>query len=155
MRLKTNKGSLIQRSKLGVGKQIGQQIYAHKLYMNQIIPQDILKKALEQMPSFKFNTIVWNKKEKTIRFDSAENFNTAREPTAGEYIKVNYKTNSIKKGVTNSIWHHKWMWVKDDYKGFDVQESFEWSKKWLGKLNTTAKGSSRCWELQLKEVGLK
>jgi len=109
MKLKTLKGSIIQRSKYGVGKQMGQHIYVHKLYMDQVIPQEFLLDALELCDIFEFNTVMWNNSKQTIRFDSAKDFDTAREPKAGEYITVNYKSHAIREGVTNYIWHHKWL----------------------------------------------
>ena len=59
------------------------------------------------------------------------NFDTEDEPTVGNYTNVNMDKDTLKTGNSNSIWHHKWVWVMDDYPGFDVQESIERSKRWL------------------------
>jgi len=155
MKLKTYKGSTIQRSKYGVGKLIVGQVYVHKLYMSEVIPHEILSKALDKLNVFEFNTVMWDEPKKIIRFDSAKNFDTAREPSAGKYVRVNYDTGKVTKGTTHFIWHHKWIWVKDSYKGFDVQESFEWSKEWLSKIKTMAKWTPKQWKKQLAKVGLK
>ena len=157
MKLKTNKGSVIQRSKYGVGKQMGSNLYAHINYLDSAIRnQDLIFLCSLLLPEdFNPNCFCINYKEGWIRFDEAPDFDTAREPTVGLTYKIYYNESRIVKRQVNQIWHHKWMWVKDDYKGFDVKESFEWSRKWLSKFDEPAKGSPQCWKLQLKEAGLK
>jgi hypothetical protein len=127
--------------------------------MEEVIPKDILGKAIEcifgnrLILNLPCNTVVYNLKDKSVRFDSAPNFNTEREPCAGNFIKV-FIDGHIEDGKTDSIWHHKWLWVKDDYRGFDVKKSYNWSKKWLKHL-TSPSGSIKIWQDQLKKVGLK
>jgi hypothetical protein len=121
--------------------------------MSEIVPEKILQNALKWIPKgLQYNTIAYNRKLQTVRFDEALNFDSAREPWAGGFLKV-FPNGPITVGHTEAIWHHKWLWVKDDYKGFNVQESYEWSKLWLSKL-TAPSGSLRVWQQQLAEVGL-
>ena len=134
--LKTLKGSVIKRSsKYGVGKEIGGQIYFHKNYVDDICPNlyELAKDILEEeYPDFKYNCLMYDKKKPdTLRFDEAPDFDSAREPMPG----------------------HKWLWVKDDYKGFDVEESYEWSKKWLEKISSPS-GYIDKWKAELKDAGL-
>ena len=59
---------------------------------------------------------------------------TADEPSLYDSIKVDIdgKTKYSKYDESNPpIYHHKWLFVKDDYKGFDVEKSKERSQKWL------------------------
>lgn len=152
--IKTNRGSIIRRYKNNVGKDIGGQIYVHKIYAHEVIPDAILKHGLKYVPKdFNYNSIMWDKNRNIIRFDSVKNFDTEREPVVGDYVAV-LPDGSIKQGNSKYIWHHKWLWVKDDYKGFDVPESVEWSKKWLSKLNEPASGKLENWNMQLKKIGL-
>ena len=45
--------------------------------------------------------------------------------------------------------------VDNDYIGFDVKASWEWSKKWLSTLRETADGNSKeAWEAQLHKFNL-
>lgn len=133
-RLKTSKGSVIKRSKLGVGKDIGGTIYLHKQYKDSVPDQDLLKNAEaildKEYPEFKYNVIKYGYKNKVIGFVNSPDFDTSDEPVAGEYVNV-FQDGKTKHGSTKSIWHHKWLWVKDDYKGFDVGKSFERSEIWL------------------------
>jgi hypothetical protein len=159
--LKTNRGSVIRRFKDNVGKKVGTSLYVHKLYADEVIPKNILQKAEEILtrsnPDFAYNSIMFDPQRGIIRFDEAPDFDTASEPTVGNYITVflnRRNTSPPQKGHSNSIWHHKWLWVKDDYTGFDVEKSKEWSRQWLAKLNEPAKGSKLHWHSQLKNAGL-
>lgn len=156
--LKTMKGSAIKRSKYGVGKEIGGDIYLHKQYALDVVPEDILDDAktmlAEYDPSFRYNCIRYSPKTGAVSFQEAPDFDTAREPVVGDYITV-FPDGTIKTGHSNYIWHHKWLWVKNDYKGFDVQESWEWSKKWLSVLQEPSDGNGIArWDSQLKRYGL-
>ena len=77
-----------------------------------------------------------------------------REPIVGDYITVKLN-GDVRAGHSNYIWHHKWLWVMNDYTGFDVEESWNWSKEWLNTLKETAdsNGISR-WDVQLKKYNL-
>lgn len=156
--LKTLKGSIIKRSsKYGVGKEIGGQIYFHKNYVDDICPNlyELAKDILEEeYPDFKYNCLMYDKKKPdTLRFDEAPDFDSAREPMPGVMLSVDTSTGKIIKRYSPQIWHHKWLWVKDDYKGFDVEESYEWSKKWLEKISSPS-GYIDKWKAELKDAGL-
>lgn len=158
-RFKTKHGSVIQRYHDNVGKQVGHSLYVHKLYADEVIPKAVLNKALEIMtrsnPGFDYNTLMWDVKQKIVRFDQAPDFDTAQEPHVGEYISVSLDGKfPPRKGHSSSIWHHKWLWVKDDYTGFDVDKSKEWSKLWLSKLDEPAKGTDLTWRSQLRKYNL-
>lgn len=159
--LYTLKGSKIQRYKNNVGKEIHGCIYVHRNYMEEVIPRDILEKALKNLgrwywyyiqPPPSFNTVVYNLSDNSIRFDSSTNFDIDREPCANKFFKV-FTNGNVILGHTKSIWHHKWLWVKDDYSGFNVKESYNWSKTWLGKI-TSPSGSASIWKNQLKKARL-
>ena len=37
----------------------------------------------------------------------------------------------IKQKASPQIYHHKWLFVNDDYDGFNTEESIERSRRWL------------------------
>lgn len=165
-KLKTYSGSVIQRSpKYGVGKEIGGDIYVHKFYAEDVVPEEILKacnRALDYTQSgFLFNCIRYSPKTQSISYQESPDFNTAREPIVGDYITVFYDPRLdpedfvLKKGHSNYIWHHKWIWVRNDYPNFDVNQSWLWSRKWLSTLKETSDGNgiSR-WNAQLDKYDL-
>lgn len=156
--LKTLKGSVIKRSSnYGVGKEIGGQVYFHKDYVEDICPHlyELAKDILEEKyPDFSYNCLMYDKRTpEVLRFDEAPDFDSAREPTPGNMLSVDTNTEKIVKRFSPQIWHHKWLWVKDDYKGFDVEESYEWSKKWLEKISSPS-GYKDKWIAELKDAGL-
>ncbi len=158
-RLRTKHGSVIRRYRDTVGKQVGNQLYVHKLYASEIIPKPLLDKAEAIMtrafPDFNYNCLMIDIKRKILRFDETKDFDTASEPHVGDYIVVSLDGSSqAKKGHSDSIWHHKWLWVKDDYTGFDVDKAKEWSKLWLAKLDEPAKGTDLTWQSQLRNYGV-
>lgn len=131
--LKTKKGSPIKRSKYGVGKLIGGSLYLHRNYVNDL-PSELhhkVIKAEEYLDGFKYNTVTIKLNGDTVSFVNSPDFDTSPEPTVGDYVVVDYNSGKVKKGSSKSIWHHKWLWVKDDYKGFDVDDSVERSEKYL------------------------
>jgi hypothetical protein len=146
--LKTLNGSAIKRSKLGVGKDIGGEIYLHKDYEQLIPDQEALKKAKQVLkasyPDFTYNTLKFSKIKFT--FFSSPDFDTADEPTAGSYVTVIGDT--AKAGKTASIWHHKWLWVQDTYQGFDVEAAYKRSAKWLKlpNIDFSRIGNKAIWE---------
>lgn len=160
--LKTLKGSRIYYAKGGIGKKVGDKIYIHKNYALDVIPTDVWYEAQSILhdfnPGFKYNCVCYSSKENVIRFDEAPDFDTAREPHPGKMLTLNlntfYKTMELKESYSEAIWHHKWEWVTEDYDGFNVQDSYEWSKLWLSKVNEVASGSLVKWKEQLKKVGL-
>jgi hypothetical protein len=147
--VKTLNGSTIKRSKYGVGKDIGGEVYLHRKYEDIIPDQEGLTKAkavlAEKHPDFKYNTLKFSKAGFT--FFASPDFDTVDEPTPGKYIRV-LADGTAKAGETKSIWHHKWLWVKDDYTGFDVDEAYRRSKAWLTipDIDFARIGSKAIWE---------
>ncbi len=154
----TRKGNRITRSKYGVGKVMCFCVYAHKNYAHKIIPMEILINAeavlYEKYPDFQYNCLKYDTNTQTVSFQEGPDFDTAREPVVGDYVSV-FPDGKTRKGHSEYIWHHKWLWVEDDYKGFDVEASFNWSQKWLSVLTETADGNGiQRWKAQLKRFGL-
>jgi len=176
--MKTLKGSKIERYLGLVGKQMYGTVYVHKDYASRIMPASVLDRAFKEVtkayPGFKYNVVEWdshhdpktlgkgNRGYDIVRFSESPDFNTAREPHVGELWQVqlliqedgSVVPTSVQHSHSNAIWHHKWLWVMDDYKGFDVQASKEWSAKWLSKFKEPAKGTDRTFQVQLKKYGV-
>lgn len=158
--LKTLKGSKIWYSKYGVGKRVGSKIYFHKSVWDKIVPEDVWNRALEvleinKMKLIWFQTVCYDFKQPNIvRFDTCPGFNFQEEPMVGHMFFVNVSFGVVTDKYNNQIYHHKWLWVTEDYDGFDVHESYEWSKLWLSKLPETASGRPYLWEDQLKKYNI-
>jgi hypothetical protein len=146
--LKTKKGSLIKRSKFGVGKLIGGYLYLHRNYINDL-PPELKQKIIaaeEYLDGFEYNTVKVGLKNDVVTFINSSDFDESPEPTVGKYVSIN-SSGDTKTGSSNAIWHHKWLWVKDDYQGFDVEDSFERSKKYLEMdIDFSRIGNKTFWE---------
>lgn len=149
-KLKTQKGSVIKRSpKYGVGKYIGGTIYVHRQYEDVIPNISDIKKALKKdIGDFKYNVVAYDGAGSKARFIEAKDFDTADEPTVGNYIIYDFKNGVTKHGTTDTIYHHKWLFVKDDYKGFNVQQSYDRSARWLAipDINFSKIGHKKYWK---------
>lgn len=121
---------------------MGSQVYVHADYADGVVPAETLAKAKlvlnDELPSFQYNCLMYDTKTGLVRFDQAPDFDTAREPIPGDTVTVNPATSSIvARRYYDAIWHHKWLWVQNDYDGFSVEDSWEWSKKWLSTIRKT------------------
>lgn len=145
--IRTQKGTPIRRSGLGVGKDIGGAVYLHRQYASALPDQNRLHEAEQHLPDgFDWN-VVKATKDGTFTFFNSPDFDTAPEPTGGDYILVG-RGGWLKEGHTNSIWHHKWLWVRDDYTGFDVEKSKQRSRQWtaLPDIDYNRIGNKQFWE---------
>ena len=157
--LKTLKGSPIKRSKFGVGKSIGDSIYVHKDYVKDVVPANIYEQAEailnEAYPDFQYNCIKYTPTANRIAFQAVPEFDTAREPAVGDYIIVDVDDGTARKGHSDYIFHHKWLWVNNNYNGFDVADSWNWSKQWLSVLQEPSDGNGiERWNNQLNKYNL-
>lgn len=134
-RLKTRKGSAIKRSKWGVGKDIGGSLYVHINYVPtefRDMVDEARMKILISHPTFDPNIVRVDYKKGSVAFYDSPEFDNSNEPAAGEMIVV--KDGVVAKPrMVKQIWHHKWLWVGDDYRGFNAEEAFKRSENWLSK----------------------
>jgi len=125
-------------------KKICGRIYAHKDYIKSLsitaIPQIIeaLQVVKETLDDFQWNTVrikpdaVGGLEE--VSFQYSPDFDTADEPEVVQTITCVPMDNTWEvvriKTHTDTIWHHKWMWVEPNYKGFDYEASKARSALW-------------------------
>ncbi len=125
---------MLRRSKkFGVGKEIGGAVYVHRIY-ESLLPKRVAEAAQLLPKGFDYVVVKFNLKDQRTSFICCPDFDTADEPTIGDSIIV-YPDNTlkhIKKHADPWIYHHKWLFVKDDYPGFDVGESKRRSAAWMG-----------------------
>lgn len=159
--LYTMNGSRIgYRSDSKAGKYIGGKVYAHRAYAADVIDLGVYTMVKAELwaydPQFctNFNCICFDTRRGILRFDEAPDFDTAREPHPGRMVSISLKDFSITGSFSMQIWHHKWLWVRPDYEGFDVEESYLWSQKWLSCFTVPASGSPDKWKNQLKYYNL-
>jgi len=117
-----------------VGKKVGSCIYIHRLYEDEVVPESILEQAKESAGEVidGYIAVRYDMRTNAVCFQFSPDFDTADEPIVGDCVLVK-KDGSVKitKQKNNpQIWHHKWMWVKEDYPGFDYEASKKRSWLW-------------------------
>ena len=163
--LYTKKGSKIHYSKFGCGKQMGSKVYIHIDYAQYVLGGDdrwildrALNIALNGMTYKEFGElkcICYDLKQPNIvRFDTCPDFDTADCPTVGHMYYVDIEAETITERENKQIFHHKWLWVGDGYTGFDIRDSWAYSKLWLDKLEEPASGYKEKFHEQLKKYGV-
>lgn len=153
--------TFLKEAKGDVGKFIGGQRYIHKSY-EHVLPQDELNKAKSHLPKdHEYHVVKHDPKEGSFSFIKSHDFDTAHEPTVGDSIKVHAdcRTKLTKQTNPPKVYHHKWQWVDDKYKGFDREESKarskEWQEKLHGKVELSKIGSKKYWHDALHNNGMK
>jgi hypothetical protein len=154
---KTQKGTKIQRNKkYGVGKTVRDNIFVHKKYEN-LLPKRV-QQAKKQIPKdFDYTIIKFNEKTGEVSFIKSEDFDEATEPIVGDSWKVRTDNSTyFWKSPRNQIYHHKWLFVKDDYPrkkegGFNVNEAFIRSKIWtlIPDIDHNRIGNKKYWENEI------
>lgn len=163
--LYTKKGSKIHYSKFGCGKQVGSKVYIHIDYAQYVLGGDdrwildrALNIALNGMTYKEFGEIKCIcydlKQPNIVRFDTCPDFDTADCPTVGHMYYVDIEAETITERENKQIFHHKWLWVGDSYIGFDIRDSWNYSKSWLDKLEEPASGYKEKFQEQLKKYGV-
>jgi len=136
--------------KHNLGKRIGQHLWIHKDYILDLMPLDKFTSYKSMLPeSHLFNILRIDLKGDEIAFIFSPDFDSANEPIVGDSIKVNKINNEFHTTLTKqpknnpTIYHHKWLFVKDDYSKFNVESSKERSIAWKTKLGVNKALTSR------------
>src|SRR4051794_6406996 len=110
--------------RFGVGKEIGGAVYLHRAYEYLIGPEVDLAKTY--LPSdFDYSVVKYSLATRLLAFVGSPDFDTHPEPTVGDSwsVTVDGEARLRKQAVDPYIYHHKWLFVADDYAAFDVAES--------------------------------
>lgn len=117
-----------------IGKRIGNNLYIHRSAFDTLTDEEVnlvldKKKYISQ--DFRYEIIRINLKEQLVAFIQSEDWDIASEPMVGDSWSVDCNNKVKLKRACGQIYHHKWLFVKNDYEGFDVEESKKWSERWL------------------------
>ena len=138
-------------SKYGVGKKIGNKVWFHSLYKEYCKVENI-NMPTDIFDIDKYDVIRFDLKTFEIVLIKCDDFFGKKEPCIlntrtytlnknNEYFisaERNYENNKNKL-----IYHHKWLFVKDDFPFFNVSESIERSITWKTILGTNKSISSK------------
>lgn len=118
-------------SRFGVGKEIGGAVYVHRRYEAQL--GAAVEEARRRLPAdFSYTLVKFNPRSGAVSFIVCDDFDAACEPAVGEILTVDRGGNLRRRPPPPDpeIYHHKWLFVADDYDGFDVAESKRRSRLW-------------------------
>ena len=155
--LRSLRGKTISRSPLGVGRAIGRRIYFHKSYWMDVLNEAEQKEFLAASAKvpFKYTCVRYTRNFHECAFIECPDFDSAREPIMGSIYTVTPTSELCDTHFHGYIIQHKWTYVKNNYTGFNVRTSWEWSKKWLSTLTETPVTTSRdAWTRQLEKFSL-
>ena len=123
-------------SKYSVGKEIGGAIYLHRCY-ESVLPAVVQECKQRIVEDLNYTIVKYSKIAETVSFIECPDFDSADEPEVGALITVGFNGFiKLRRRLADPyIYHHKWLFVREDYDGFDVQESRERSRLWLNLPN--------------------
>jgi hypothetical protein len=116
----------------GVGKEIGYAVYVHRNYEERL--GTTIEWAKRHLPEhYDYDVVKLNQRNDSVSFIQCPGFDAEHEPAITAIIVVN-ASGQVQRRATPSdpyIYHHKWLFVPDDYPGFNVAESKARSEKWI------------------------
>ena len=134
--------------RFGVGKEIGYAVYVHRQY------EDLLGGTVEwakrQLPEhYDYTVVKLNQRNDSVSFIYCPEFDLEHEPTIAAIIVIG-ADGAVQRRATPSdpyIYHHKWLFVADDYQGFNVSQSKTRSQQWiaLGDVDRSRIGRKSYW----------
>ena len=135
--------------RFGVGKEIGGAVYMHRDYEERL--GTVLAAAKGKFDGgFVYQVVKYNYRSGAISFVACLDFDTAPEPTVGEIVTVAADGSLRRRRQPRDpeIYHHKWLFVADDYPGFDIEASRRRSLDWmrLGGVDRKRIGRRSYWQ---------
>jgi len=139
------------------GKKMPFGYYVHKDYV-QIIENlyeiDVSRYAKSLPKDFQYTIVKFNPATCDVSFIFSPDWDTsAHESIVGDgyLVREDGTTRLNRQHKDPWIYHHKWMFVADDYAGFDVERSKQRSKQWtsLPNINKSKIGKLSYWKAQV------
>jgi DNA phosphorothioation-associated putative methyltransferase len=133
----------------GIGKEIGYAVYVHRDYEDRLGPT--VEWAKRHLPEhYEYSVVKLNQRNDSVSFIQCPGFDVEHEPAITAIIVVN-ASGQMQRRTTPAdpyIYHHKWLFVADDYRGFDVAASKARSEQWiaLGDVDRSRIGRKSFWE---------
>jgi hypothetical protein len=119
-------------SRYGIGKEIGGAVYVHRDYEGVL--GEPVRAAKARLPGgFDYTVVKYNRRTGAVSFIHSPDFDTALEPVVGEIWTIAADGTARHRPALPDpyVYHHKWLFVADDYGGFDVEASKARSRQWL------------------------
>lgn len=134
--------------RFGVGKEIGYAVYVHRNYEERL--GATVEWAKRHLPeNYEYTVVKLNQRNDSVSFILCPNFDLDHEPAIAAILVVNADGATQRRTTPADpyIYHHKWLFVDDDYPGFQVHESKARSLHWisLGDVDRSRIGRASFW----------
>ncbi len=100
--------------------------------------------------NYEYTVVKLNQRNDSVSFILCPNFDIDHEPAIAAIIVVSADGATQRRTTPADpyIYHHKWLFVDDDYPGFNVDESKARSQHWisLGDVDRSRIGSASYWQ---------
>ena len=138
--------------RFGVGKEIGYAVYVHRNYEERL--GATVEWAKRHLPeNYEYTVVKLNQRNDSVSFILCPNFDLDHEPAIAAILVVNADGATQRRTTPADpyIYHHKWLFVDDDYCGFSVEESKARSLLWisLGDVDRSRIGRASYWNEQV------
>jgi hypothetical protein len=138
--------------RFGVGKEIGYAVYVHREYEERL--GSTVEWAKRHLPeAYEYTVVKLNQRNDSVSFILCPSFDLDHEPAIAAIIVVSADGVTQRRTTPTDpfIYHHKWLFVDDDYRGFDVEESKARSQQWisLGDVDRSRIGRHSYWQEQV------
>lgn len=122
----------IRSRRFGIGKEIGYAVYVHRLYEERF--GATVQWAKRHLPEhYDYTVVKLNQRNDSVSFIHCPGFDNDPEPAIDAILVISVD-GSVQRRSTPAdpyIYHHKWLFVDDDYEAFDVEESKARSRNWI------------------------
>jgi len=126
-------------------------VYVHRS-AEDILPTDLLAHRKAALPGdFEiYHVVKYNRRTGAFSFALVPGFDFEPEPVihAVATVSENGRVRVRRYRDDRPIYHHKWMFVAPEYRGFDVRQSEARSERWTGlpDIDRSRIGWRRYWE---------
>lgn len=139
----------VRSRRFGVGKEIGYAVYVHRDYEDRL--GATVEWAKRHLPEhYDYTVVKLNQRNDSVSFIHCPGFDSEHEPAIDAIIVVSTDGMAQRRTTPTDpyIYHHKWLFVDDDYQGFDVKESKMRSTRWisLGDVDRSRIGRKSYWQ---------
>lgn len=122
----------VRSRRYGIGKEIGSAVYVHRQYEDRL--GQVVAQAKRWLPEgCAYDVVKYNGHTQAVSFIQCSGFDAEPEPSVEAVVIVRADGTVQRRAVPADppIYHHKWLFVDDDYVGFDIEESRRRSAAWL------------------------
>jgi DNA phosphorothioation-associated putative methyltransferase len=139
----------VRSRRFGIGKEIGYAVYLHRDYEDRL--GSTVEWAKRHLPTdYEYNVVKLNQRNDSVSFIHCPAFDIEHEPAIATIMVVNANGNVQNRNMPSDpyIYHHKWLFVDDNYQRFDVDESRARSKRWIAipDVDRSRIGTRSYWE---------